>query len=103
MIENVPTEPRMVAVQLGTDDGAYLCNVKESDLPKIDTGAKGTFVVIHCAIRLDAMNEGLYELHETKVIETSSIGFYQSLQRKARYIVRKGQPTLHMRKRRKDE
>jgi len=102
MIEHT-SQARMVAVQLGTDEGAYICNVRESDLPKINAGARGTFVVIHCAIRLDAMKEGLYELYETKVIETSSIDFYQSLQRNALYVVRKGQPTLYTRKGRKNE
>ena len=58
--------------RLATDDGAYICNVREADLARIDVGARGTFVVIHCAIRLDAMKEGLYELYETKVVETRS-------------------------------
>ncbi len=94
MINPIPAQSRMVAVQLGTDEGAFICNVKESDLPKIDAGEVGTLIVLHCAIRLDAMFEGQYELHETKVIDASSIDFYQSLQRKARYVVRKGQPSL---------
>jgi hypothetical protein len=84
----------MVAMQLGTDEGAFICNVKESDLPRIDAGEAGTLIIIHCAIRLDAMVEGQYEIHETKVIDASSIDFNQSLERKARYIVRKGQPTI---------
>jgi hypothetical protein len=102
MIEHTVPLPQMVAVQLTTDEGAFICNVKESDLPRIDAGETGTLIVVHCAIRLDAMIRGRYELYETKVIETSSIDFYQSLQRKARYIVRKGQPTLYVKKGRQD-
>jgi hypothetical protein len=94
MINRASVQSRMVAMQLGTHEGAFMCNVKETDLPKIDAGEAGIFIVIHCAIRLDAMIEGQYELHETKVIDASSIDFYQSLERKARYIVRKGQPTI---------
>ena len=88
------SQAKMIPVQLATDDGAYICNVREADLARIDAGTRGTFVVIHCAIRLDAMKEGLYELYETKVIETSSIDFYKSLLRNTQYVVRKGQPTL---------
>jgi len=94
-MEQTAAQPRMVPVQLSTHEGAFICNVKESDLPKIDAGETGTLVVIHCAIRLDAMIEGRYELHETKVIETSSVDFYQSLERRVRYVVRKGRPMLH--------
>ncbi len=89
MINHIPVQPRMVVMQLSTDEGAFICNVKESDLPKIDAGQAGTRIVIHCAIRLDAMVEGQYELHKTKVIDTSSIDFYQSLQQEARCAVRK--------------
>jgi len=103
MIEHAVVQPRMVAVQISTDEGAFICNVKESDLPKIDAGKAGTRIIIHCAIRLDAMIEGRYELHETKAIEASSIDSYQSLGRKARYLVRKGQPTLYAKKRRHDD
>ncbi len=84
MINRMPVEPRMVVVQLHTDEGAFICNVKESDLPKIDVGETGTYIVIHCAIRLDGMVEGQYELHRTKVIDTSSIDFYQPLSVKSR-------------------
>ena len=102
MIEYTPVRRGMVAIQLSTDEGAFICNIKESDIPKIDAGETGTFVVIHCAIRLDAMCEGRYELHATKVIETSSIDFCQTLQKKARYVVRKWQPTLCAMKGRED-
>jgi hypothetical protein len=84
----------MVVMQLSTDEGSFICNVKESDLPKIDAGEAGTRIVMHCAIRLDAMLEGQYELHKTKVIDTSSIDFYQSLQQEARRTARKGRPAL---------
>ena len=100
-MEHAAVQPRMVAVQLGTDEGAFICNVKESDLPKIDAGKTGTLIVIHCAIRLDAMIGERYELHETKIIETSSIDFCQSLQSRVRYV-RKGRPTLYVRKGRQD-
>jgi hypothetical protein len=82
----------MVALQLITDEGAYICNVRERDLPKIGAGTRGTFVIIHCAIRLDAMNHGLYELYETKKIEASSIDFYRSLQRETDIAVQKERP-----------
>ena len=102
MIEHAAVQPRMVAVQLSTGEGAFICNVKESDLSKIDAGVDGTLIVIHCAIRLDAMIEGRYELHETKVVETSSIDFYRSLQRNTRYMVRNGQPVLCLKKGRRN-
>lgn len=79
-MEHAAAQPRMVAVQLGTDEGAFICNVKESDLPKIDAGKAGTLIVIYSAIRLDAMIGERYELHERKAIEASSIDFCQSLQ-----------------------
>jgi hypothetical protein len=79
---------------MGTDEGAFICNVRESDLPTIDAAERGTFVVIHCAIRLDAMIQGLYELHETKVIETTSVDYYRPLEKKARHVVHKGKLTL---------
>jgi hypothetical protein len=41
----------------------------------------GTIVVMHYAIRVDAMFEGRYEIHRTKLIETSSIDFYESFQK----------------------
>ena len=49
----------------------------------------GIFIVIHHAIRLDAMFEGQYEIHKTKMIETSSIDFYQSFHKKTKYVTRK--------------
>jgi hypothetical protein len=88
----------MVAVQLTTDEGAFICNIVESDVVKIAAKTPGTYVVIHCAIRLDAMFDGRYELYKTKTIETSSIDFYQSFQKKARDVTRKGQPIANARK-----
>jgi hypothetical protein len=96
-MEYAAAQPRLVAVQLGTDEGAFICNVKESDLPKIDAGKAGTLIVIYSAIRLDAMIGGRYELHERKAIEASSIDFCQSLQRRADHD-RQQQPTLYPRK-----
>ncbi len=97
-MEQTAVQSRMVAVQLSTDEGAFICNVKESDLPKIEAGETGTLIVMHSVIRLDAMIDGRYELHETKVIRTSAVDFYQSLERKVRHIVRKGQPRLYVKK-----
>jgi hypothetical protein len=102
MIERTPIHSQMMAVQLCTDEGAYLCNIRESDMPTIEAAKRGTFVVVHCAIRLDAMSQGLYELHETKVIETSSIDFYRSLHGKPGQLVRRGPLTLCARKGRKN-
>ena len=102
MIEHRPLKSRMVAMQLSTDEGAFICNVEESDIPRMDAGETGTFIVIHYAIRLDAMFEGQYELRETKVVEMSSIDSYRSLQGNARYTMRKGQPALHAAKGRND-
>jgi hypothetical protein len=97
---HIAMQPRMLAMQLGTHEGAFICNVKETDLAKIDAREVGTLVIIHYAIRLDAMIEGQYELHETKAIDTSTIVFYQLLQRKLPYIVGKRQPTLYLKKER---
>ena len=88
----------MVAMQLTTDEGAFICNVVESDVVKMAAKVPGIYVVIHCAIRLDAMFDGRYELYRTKAILTSSIDFYQSFHKKMRYIVRKGRPTAEPRK-----
>jgi hypothetical protein len=82
MIGSTVVHSQMVAVQLKNDDGAFICNGEESDLPKIHAGKNGTHIIMHCAIRLDSMAEGRYELHETKSIDTSSIEFYQLLQKK---------------------
>ena len=82
MIEHKPTEDGMVAMQLATDEGAFICNIEESDIAKMAAKESGIFVVIHHAIRLDAMFEGLYEIHKTKMIETSSIDFYHPSIRK---------------------
>jgi hypothetical protein len=94
MIESAVVHSQMVAVQLKTDGGAFICNVKESDLPKIHAGKTGTHIIMHFAIRLDLMAEGRYELHETKSIDTSSIDFYRLLQKKAQNIMRRGPLTL---------
>ncbi len=94
-MEQTAAQPRMmVAVQVSTDEGAFICNLRESDLPTIEAGEGGALIVMHCAIRLDGMIEGRYELYETKVIETSSIDCYQSLEGRVRHIIRKGQPAL---------
>ena len=89
-------------MQLCTEEGAFICNVDESDIPRLAAGRTGTFIVIRHAIRLDAMYEGHYELHETKVIETSSIDFYRSLQGSTGHTVRKGQPVVYADKARND-
>ncbi len=89
MTKYASEKPGMVALQLDTDEGLFICNVNESDLQKIDARETGTHVVIHYAIRLDGMIDGQYELYESKVIEVSSIDFHRSLQGKRRYVVRK--------------
>jgi hypothetical protein len=81
MIKQGPAEERMIAMQLTTDEGAFICNIAKSDVARMATGKSGTFVVLHCAIRLDAMIEGQYELHRTKRIETTSIDHYQSFKK----------------------
>ena len=75
------TETKIVAMRLITDEGAFICNIVESDMAKMAAKQPGTLVVMHCAIRLDAMCEGRYEIHKTKLIETSSIDFYESFQK----------------------
>ena len=102
MIEHRRLRSRLVAMQLSTDEGTFICNVDESDIPRMAAGQTGTFVVIHHAIRLDAMYEGHYELHETKVVETSSVDFYRSLQGDMGLTVRKGQRTAYAGKARND-
>lgn len=102
MSEHSHAHLRMVPVQLNTDEGAFIGNIRESDLAKIDAAKPGIFVVVYCAIRLDATIEGRYELYGTKAIETSSIDFYQSLQRKERCAVRKRQNVLYLKKGPKD-
>jgi hypothetical protein len=89
MIEHRLTGAKMVAMQLTTDEGAFICNIDESDMTKVAARESGTFIVIHHAIRLDAMFEGLYEIHRTKMIETSSIDFYQSFHKTTTYSARK--------------
>ena len=79
-MERKPTET-IVAVRLITDEGAFICNVVESDIAKMASKLPGTLVVMHHAIRLDAMFQGQYEIHKTKLIETSSIDSYQSFQK----------------------
>jgi hypothetical protein len=75
MTKLVTAQPPMVPVQMNMEGGAFICNVRGSDLSTIEARERGTFVVVHCAIRLDAMRKGLYELYKTKEIETSSIDF----------------------------
>jgi hypothetical protein len=74
----------MVPIQLTTDEGVFICNMDEDDMEKISVKESGTFIVIHCAIRLDATLEGQYEIHRTKRIETSSIEACQPFQKKVR-------------------
>ena len=89
MIEHRPIEEGMVAMQLTTDEGAFICNIDRSDVTKMAARESGTFIVIHYAIRLDAMFEGQYEIHRTKMIETSAIDFFQSFTKKSRSMLRK--------------
>ncbi len=84
MIERKSAGTKMVAIQLTTDEGAFICNIDEIDVAKVAARESGAFVVIHHAIRLDAMFGDQYEIHKTKMIETGSIGFYQSFHKKAR-------------------
>lgn len=74
----------MVAMQLTTDEGAFVCNVDESDVPKMAITESGTFITVYFAIRLDAMLEGQYEIYRAKKIETSSIEFHQLFRKKRR-------------------
>ncbi len=89
MIEHRATEDSMVAMQLTTDEGAFICNIDKSDIEKMAAKESGTFIIIHHAIRLDAMFEGQYEIHRTKIVETSTIDFFQSFTKKSRSILRK--------------
>ena len=82
---------KMVAIQLTTDDGAFIGNVLESDIMKMAAREEGTFIVIHCAIRLDTMIDGQYEIHKTKVIEASAVDSYQAFRKKTTYVSRKAQ------------
>ncbi len=79
----------MVAMQLTTDEGAFICNIDESDVTKMAARESGTFIVIHHVIRLDAMFEGQYEIHRTKMVEASSIDFYRSFHKEATYTAGK--------------
>jgi putative sterol carrier protein len=89
VIESKRAEAKMVAVQLTTDEGAFICNIDQSDVTKAAARESGAFIVIHHAIRLDAMLGGQYEIYKTKVIETSAIDFFQSFTKKSRCIIRK--------------
>ena len=88
-MEQKHLDSRMVAVQLTTDEGAFICNVDETDIAKMAARESGIFILIHCAIRLDAMFEGRYEIHRTKMIEASSIEFSQSFSKGLRSSPRK--------------
>lgn len=83
MIRN---KDKMVAMQLTTDDGSFICNMVQSDIVKMADREPGIHVVIYCAIRLDGMSNGRYELYKTKTIETISINFWQSFHKKTRGI-----------------
>ncbi len=83
------TGNNMVAMQLSTDEGAFICTMTRSDVARIDLKVPGNFIVIHNAIRLDGMYEGRYELHKRKQIETVSIDSYHPLGRNPLYVVPK--------------
>ncbi|MGA2109890.1 MAG: hypothetical protein ABSH25_19865 [Syntrophorhabdales bacterium] len=89
MIEHHLAGAKMVAMQLTTDEGAFICNIEESDMTKMAARESGTFIVIHHVIRLDAMFGGQYEIHRTKMVETSSIDFYRSFHKEAMYTAEK--------------
>ena len=74
----------MIAIQLTCDEGAFICNIDEADIGTVAAGKSGTYVIVHCAIRLDAMLEGQYEIYRTKTMEASSIDSYQPFRKKAR-------------------
>jgi hypothetical protein len=82
----IQSKDKMVAMRLTTDEGAFICNMVESDIAKVEAKEPGAHVVIYCAVRLDGMSDGRYELHRTKTIEASSIDFYQSFHKKARAV-----------------
>jgi hypothetical protein len=81
MIERAPVDHKMVAMQLTTDEGAFICNVNAGDVLKMAAKKSGVFVVMHCAIRLDSMFEGQYELYRTKIIEASSVDGYRPFEK----------------------
>jgi hypothetical protein len=81
---------KQVAMQMTTDEGAFICNVDKVDLAKIETKRAGTFIVAHCVIRLDAMFEGQFEIHRTKMIEASSIDYHQVFCKKTNYVSLRG-------------
>lgn len=83
----------MVAMQLTTDEGAFICNMTESDVKRVAAKAPGTYVVIYCAIRLDAMTRGQYEIHKTKTVETSSIDSYQPFNKTTNCMARTERPS----------
>ena len=86
----------IVAMRLITDEGAFIGNIVESDMAKMAAKQSGTFVLMHYATRLDAMFEGRYEIHRTKLIETSSIDFYEPFQkREPRDTGRSSRPMAH--------
>ena len=74
----------MIAIQFTCDDGAFICNIDEADIGTIAARKSGTYVIVHCAIRLDTMLEGQYEIYRTKTMEASSIDSYQPFRKKTR-------------------
>ena len=72
-----PTATTMVPMQVTCDEGAFICNMSAADAARVAARESGIFVVMHYAIRLDAMFEGLYEIYRTKTIETGSIDCYE--------------------------
>jgi hypothetical protein len=73
---------KMIAIQLTCDEGAFICNIDEADIGTIAARKSGTYVIVHCAIRLDTMLEGQYEIYRTKTMEASSIDSYQPFRKK---------------------
>lgn len=82
----IQSKDKMVAMRLTTDEGAFICNMVESDIAKMAAKEPGIHIVIYCAVRLDGMPDGRYELYRTKTIETSSIDFYQCFHKKPRPV-----------------
>jgi len=77
MAEYKPAGTTMVPMQVTCDEGAFICNMSTADVARMAGKESGILVVMHFAIRIDAMFEGLYELYRTKAIATRSIDFYQ--------------------------
>jgi hypothetical protein len=83
MVECKEMIPKKVAIQLTTDEGAFICNIDEADVVKMKQ--PGALVILHHAIRLDAMMGEQYEIYRMKIVETSSIAHYQSFHKEVVY------------------